>query len=725
MLFGSFFAVRAFDSVRMRGGATERALPATLMSLPGAAAFALSAFGRSMSSAGGHRVSASWALMAMWALLVVGTGCSPTLRLSPPSDIGTTSDSRTDSEVVEIHDASDTAVGCSADNECASPHAYCLRSERRCVDCLTATHCASGQTCASNRCVVPMACTSSRSCPGQVCDTARSICVDCLTDDDCSSGLICRSNSCVARPPSCRSSRECSSMGLVCDTRRNECVDCVADADCPMGNYCTAADTCVRQACSPGAVSCVTGTRVRTCDARGMSAVEMDCPSGMLCAAGTCRMAVCSPSSATCLSSTMRHVCNSDGLGYTDAACAAGEACLGGSCLRMTCTPGMAVCTSMTERQVCNASGVGYTSETCTAPSGAMANCVGGACSFVCAANLEDCDRMAANGCEATLLTDAHNCGACGNACAVGQICNTGRCVIGSPCPMGMSLCGTSCVNLTTDIANCGGCGAGCPTRPNAATMCTASTCAFTCSSGYGNCDGIADNGCEQDLGASFHCGRCGNACAAGQSCRAGGCIASTGSRYVLSPSPSPASFLDICPLAGTTTVLSRTNTDWVHATIPFGFRFWDTTLPPGTTVTIASPGFMSMDGYGPLGGVETTGTIPSTSAPNGTISTLWMSVSLREACYITMGDVGSRRFIVEWRATPRALASPIIVREVVLNEVDGAIDILSDGTRLSGAVTVGVENLSGTQGVGGCSAGTTSACDLSNTTAVRFVLVP
>lgn len=478
MLFGFLSADWATNSAHTLGLSNERTRLTDRRSLSErAGASFVSKILPEAKACTADRVCARWAPAAIWLLMVFGMGCSPTLRLDPPSDIGARSDSQTDLGGLETRDASDAAAGCSADNECAAPRAHCLRAEQRCVDCLTATHCASGQTCASNRCVVPASCTSSRSCPGQVCDTARSICVDCLTDDDCSSGLLCRSNSCVARPPSCRSSRECSSMGLVCDTRRNECVDCVADADCPMGNYCNAADACVRQACSPGTVSCVTGTRVRTCDSRGMSAVETDCPTGMLCAAGACRMAVCSPGSATCLSSTMRHVCNGDGLGYTDSACAAGEACLGGSCLRMTCTPGMAVCTSMTERQVCNTTGLGYTSETCTAPAGAMASCVGGACSFVCSANLGDCDRMAANGCEATLLSDARNCGSCGSACAAGQVCNMGRCMAGPTCPTGMSMCGASCVNLMNDSANCGACGRTC----DGAQPCVSGTCRATC----------------------------------------------------------------------------------------------------------------------------------------------------------------------------------------------------------------------------------------------------
>lgn len=50
---------------------------------------------------------------------------------------------------------------------------------------------------------------------------------------------------------------------------------------------------------------------------------------------------------------------------------------------------------------------------------------------------------------------------------------------------------------------------------------------ASTCAEGKGECDGNAATACETDLaGSAQHCGACGNACAAGQSCSAGACRA-------------------------------------------------------------------------------------------------------------------------------------------------------------------------------------------------------
>ena len=69
----------------------------------------------------------------------------------------------------------------------------------------------------------------------------------------------------------------------------------------------------------------------------------------------------------------------------------------------------------------------------CAAPANATAACASGACGFTCNAGFADCDRDAANGCEANLLTSATNCGACGTACGAGR-CEVGRCVSNRNC---------------------------------------------------------------------------------------------------------------------------------------------------------------------------------------------------------------------------------------------------------------------------------------------------
>ena len=59
-----------------------------------------------------------------------------------------------------------------------------------------------------------------------------------------------------------------------------------------------------------------------------------------------------------------------------------------------------------------------------------------------------------------TVQTDANNCGTCGNSC------NGGSCVRwwcdDCSTAAGLTLCGTTCVNLQTDASNCGSCGHQC-----------------------------------------------------------------------------------------------------------------------------------------------------------------------------------------------------------------------------------------------------------------------
>jgi len=75
---------------------------------------------------------------------------------------------------------------------------------------------------------------------------------------------------------------------------------------------------------------------------------------------------------------------------------------------------------------------------------------------------------------------------------------------------------------------NC--CGVSCP-RPAHATAatCTAGACGFTCEAGWGDCDGVAANGCEVDLATSVaNCGACGAACRAAPTGEAPRCMGAT-----------------------------------------------------------------------------------------------------------------------------------------------------------------------------------------------------
>ena len=98
-----------------------------------------------------------------------------------------------------------------------------------------------------------------------------------------------------------------------------------------------------------------------------------------------------------------------------------------------------------------------------------------------CKPGFGDCNKMAADGCEKPVDSDINNCGGCGKLCAL----------------------------------------------PNAIAGCLNSQCGVLgCAPGFGDCDGMAANGCEVRIdGDAKHCGKCGNACPNGMQCSSGQCI--------------------------------------------------------------------------------------------------------------------------------------------------------------------------------------------------------
>ncbi len=149
-----------------------------------------------------------------------------------------------------------------------------------------------------------------------------------------------------------------------------------------------------------------------------------------------------------------------------------------------------------------------------------------------CAADYGDCDGNPANGCETYLRSNRTHCGACGNLCVspanAAAICNGGVC--SSLCSPGFGNCdgdlANGCeTNTNTTAAHCGACGRGCTTWPFTVPACASGACLLVCASDRANCDGQEGNGCEVDTRTSAtHCGGCGRACAAGETCVTGVC---------------------------------------------------------------------------------------------------------------------------------------------------------------------------------------------------------
>jgi hypothetical protein len=102
-----------------------------------------------------------------------------------------------------------------------------------------------------------------------------------------------------------------------------------------------------------------------------------------------------------------------------------------------------------------------------------------------------------------------HQCQACTEDvhCGPGQICKAGSCVDGcspsQPCSdANQTCCNGACIAIDSDPNNCGACGKACDSYPNAQAACDKGSCKMGgCASGYADCNGNAQDGCETSGG--------------------------------------------------------------------------------------------------------------------------------------------------------------------------------------------------------------------------------
>mgnify|MGYP000187324092 FL=1 len=96
--------------------------------------------------------------------------------------------------------------------------------------------------------------------------------------------------------------------------------------------------------------------------------------------------------------------------------------CVDGGCAE--CAPGLTRCGGSCALLGSDARNCGACGTVCAI--GAHATgvaCRSGVCAPTCTVGFANCDGISSNGCEASLETDARNCGACGNACAPRWCC--------------------------------------------------------------------------------------------------------------------------------------------------------------------------------------------------------------------------------------------------------------------------------------------------------------
>jgi MYXO-CTERM domain-containing protein len=149
---------------------------------------------------------------------------------------------------------------------------------------------------------------------------------------------------------------------------------------------------------------------------------------------------------------------------------------------------------------------------------------------LACALDCADTETQCGNEC-ADLFIDPQNCGECGNVCFYDHAsprCSGGSCQMGD-CHGGWGDCnvdsGDGCETRLGTNENCGFCGDVCYFE-HAEPLCQNDECLLlSCDTGYGNCNGDTQDGCEADLNTFGHCGGCDQECNPGQVCHQGDCL--------------------------------------------------------------------------------------------------------------------------------------------------------------------------------------------------------
>lgn len=342
----------------------------------------------------------------------------------------------------------------------------------------------------------PPGCVDDAACVGDpggpVCDTQARRCVPCTpASDRCPAGQYCvaEMNRCA---PGCRDDASCAGggSGNRCRMSTRQCVQCVNNDHCAAGTLCVG-NICV-EGCTPSHA----------------------CPTGQTCCANAC---VDTQSSTQNCGACMTRCAFSN----------AAPRCTSGVCGIETCTAPYANCDdnaangceTNTATDIARCGGCGTA---CESRPNTLTSCEGGACRYACAPNFADCDGNPANGCEANLATSPAHCGGCGRGCNVANAtasCTLGACVVGT-CNVGFGDCNRNAADgceadLRVSVTHCGMCGRSC-TLTNATPLCSAGACVVgACGPGYGDCDGAPASGCETPLSTTTNCGACGRVCPA------------------------------------------------------------------------------------------------------------------------------------------------------------------------------------------------------------------
>jgi len=260
--------------------------------------------------------------------------------------------------------------------------------------------------------------------------------------------------------------KRCGSICAVIAIDPDNCGDC--GTTCQTGQVCRRGK-CVTE-CPPASCNIV------TCPAGQTACGSTCCMAGQTCMNGVCQIA-CPPGTTSCNGMCVNLSASGQNCGACGHACNMLQTCVGGVC---TCAMGTTLCGNMCAETQTDPNNCGTCGTVCSFPH-ATAICMAGTCTIgMCNTGFANCNGVVADGCETNTMTDAANCGACGNSCGAGGTCTMGVC----SCPTGTIRCGSLCV----DLGMCGPCAAvvcfagttSCPPLPPGAPC-----------PGNGTCDGI------------------------------------------------------------------------------------------------------------------------------------------------------------------------------------------------------------------------------------------
>ena len=161
----------------------------------------------------------------------------------------------------------------------------------------------------------------------------------------------------------------------------------------------------------------------------------------------------------------------------------------------------------------------------CTSTTHGTPSCMGATCGWSCDPGFAHCID-GDTGCSIDTVNDPIHCGSCTNNCNVsvkhasGATCGGATCTY-TACDTGFLDCdgdrNDGCeVDPTMDAKHCGTCATDCTvsTVNVVAASCTTGACGYmTCAANFADCNGIASDGCECE------CGKKGKVCCPGSTC--------------------------------------------------------------------------------------------------------------------------------------------------------------------------------------------------------------